>query len=68
MMGYGAYGQWGGLVWMLIVGLIVVVPFWRLLPQFGLPAWLGLLAIFPLFALILLWIMAFRDRMTGGSA
>ncbi len=64
MMGYG-YG-WGmsvgGLVWMLLIGALVVVPFWRLLPRFGLPAWLAILAIFPLVALILLWVMAFMGR------
>ena len=66
MMAYG-HMPGGGLVWMLIVGALIVVPFWRLLPQFGIPSWVALLAIFPLVALILLWVMAFRDRMTGGA-
>ena len=62
MMGYG-YGMGpGGLIWMLVLGVLVVVPFWRLLPRFGIPSWVALLSIFPLIALILLWIMAFRDR------
>ena len=68
MMGYGFGFNAGGLIWMLILGAIVVIPFWRLLPQFGIPSWVALLAIFPLVALVLLWIMAFRDRVTGGSA
>ncbi|MHA6346071.1 hypothetical protein [Roseivivax sp. CAU 1761] len=55
----------GGLLWMLILGALVVVPFWKLLPRFGLPAWIALFAIFPLVALILLWVMAFKD---GGRA
>ena len=68
MMGYGMGFHAGGLVWMLIVGVIVVVPFWRLLPQFGIPSWVAVLAIFPLVALVLLWVMAFRDRIKGGPA
>ena len=63
MMAYG-HGSGGmgamGLLWMLVVAAVVVVPFWRLLPQFGIPSWMSLLAIFPPAALLLLWIMAFR--------
>jgi len=55
----------GGLIWMLIIGALVVVPFWRLLPRFGIPSWVSILAIFPLVALILLWVMAFRDKLGG---
>ena len=61
MMGHGYMG-FGGLIWMLVLGALVVVPFWRLLPRFGIPSWVALFSIFPLVALILLWIMAFRDR------
>ena len=68
MIGYGMSFHGGGLIWMLIVGAIVVVPFWRLLPQYSIPSWVSLLAIFPFAALVLLWVMAFRDRMTGGQA
>jgi hypothetical protein len=63
MMGMG----WAGLVWMLLVGALVAVPFWRLLPQFGIPAWVALLAVFPLIALILLWVMAFVGRRRDGA-
>ncbi|PWE34130.1 hypothetical protein DDZ14_01910 [Maritimibacter sp. 55A14] len=55
----------GGLVWLLIYAILVVVPFWRLLPKFGIPNWISLVAIIPLGALILLWIMAFRDKLGG---
>lgn len=61
-MGFGG----GGILWMLIVGALVVVPFWRLLPRYGIPNWLAILAVFPLVALILLWIMAFKDDADGG--
>ncbi|WP_233252439.1 hypothetical protein [Maritimibacter sp. 55A14] len=66
MMGsaYGGMGG-GGLVWLLIYAILVVVPFWRLLPKFGIPNWISLVAIIPLGALILLWIMAFRDKLGG---
>ncbi len=57
----------GGLFGALILAVLVVVPFWRLLPQFGLPNWLALVSIIPLGAVILLWIMAFRDKLNGDA-
>ncbi|WP_227419072.1 hypothetical protein [Roseitranquillus sediminis] len=68
MMGYGWNMHAGGLFWMLIIGLLWVIPFWKLLPRYGIPSWVAILSIFPLVALILLWIMAFRDRIGGGTA
>ena len=65
MMNFGVSGLFG----FLIVGALVVVPFWRLLPRFGMPNWVALFAIVPIVALVLLWIMAFKDPDTGrGSA
>ncbi len=61
MPGFG----FGGLLWFVILGALVVVPFWRLLPKFGIPNWVALVAIIPLAALILLWIMAFKDEIDG---
>ena len=59
----GAYGMGGGgFLMMILVGALVVVPFWRLLPRFGIPNWVAIFAIFPLVALVLLWIMAFKDQ------
>ena len=66
MGGYGMGG--GGLLWFLIVGLLIVVPFWRLLPRFGIPSWVAIFTLFPLVALILLWVMAFKDKIDGGRA
>ncbi len=57
----------GGLFGALILAVLVVVPFWRLLPQFGLPNWLALVSIIPLGAVILLWVMAFRDKLNGDA-
>ena len=66
MGGYGTGG--GGLLWLLIAGALVVIPFWKLLPRFGIPNWVAIFAIVPLVALILLWIMAFKDNRTGGAS
>ena len=63
MSGYGMGA--GGLLWMLIVGAIIVVPFWRLLPRYGVPNWVGLIAVFPLAAIVLLYVMAFREELGG---
>ncbi|OSQ52181.1 NADH dehydrogenase [Marivita geojedonensis] len=58
----------GGLIWFLIIGVLIVVPFWKLLPRYGLPSWAALLTIFPLVALVFLWIMAFKDNGGGGRS
>ena len=56
----------GGLIWFLVFGALIVIPFWRLLPQYRIPSWVALVAVIPLGALILLWVMAFRDKLEGG--
>ncbi len=60
MMYYGGYGggMWFGF---LIFAVLLVVPFWRILPRNGIPNWVALGAILPLGALILLWVVAFQD-------
>ena len=64
-MMYGDYGSWGmgggGLIWMLVMAVLLVVPFWKILPRHGIPNWVSLVAFFPLAALILLWVVAFKD-------
>jgi len=60
--GYG-FGMGGfGMLWMVIYAVLVIVPFWRLLPRFGMPNWLAIFAFIPLVALIYLWIMAFNGN------
>ena len=67
-MMYGGYGMGGGsLLVMAIFAALIVIPFWRILPKFGIPNWVALFAIIPLVALILLWIMAFKDDLSGKS-
>ncbi|BBU56090.1 hypothetical protein KU6B_23550 [Mameliella alba] len=55
-------------MWLIVIGALVLVPFWKLLPRFGIPNWVAIFAIFPLVALILLWVMAFKDQIDGGRA
>lgn len=66
MNGYGVGG--GGLIWFVILAALVVVPFWRLLPRYGIPSWVALAAIIPLGAIVLLWVMAFKDELPRGRA
>jgi len=66
MMSYGYYG--GGMwIWGLVMAALLVVPFWRILPRHGIPNWVALVAIIPLGALILLWVVAFKDKISGDS-
>jgi len=61
-------GMGGGLIGFLVVAALLVVPFWRLLPQYRIPNWVALVAIIPLGAVVLLWVMAFRDKLDGGAS
>lgn len=44
---------------LLLLSVAFVIPFWKLLPQYGLSKYWAIAAIFPLFALALLYVMAF---------
>ena len=50
----------GGFLGFAIFAILIVVPFWRILPRAGIPSWVALLSILPFVAIILLWILAFR--------
>lgn len=54
----------------LILAVLIVVPFWRILPRAGIAAPWALVAVIPLGAVILLWMLAFRrwpgDAVAGG--
>ncbi|MEO1490931.1 MAG: hypothetical protein AAFV19_02115 [Pseudomonadota bacterium] len=50
----------GAILGFLIVAAILVIPFWRILPRAGLPAPVALVAVIPLGAVILLWVLAFK--------
>ena len=55
----------GPYIWAIPIALALVIPFWRILPRFGFSKYLALLAIIPVFAIALLWIIAFRDEIEG---
>ena len=68
-MMYGGYGMGGGgLVWLVVFAALLVIPFWRILPRYGIPAWVAVVAIIPLGALVLLWVVAFKDQLDGGKS
>ena len=68
-MMFGGYGMGGiGLIWFILFAALMIIPFWKLLPRFGIPNWVAVFAIIPIGALILLWIMAFKDDLSGGGA
>ncbi|MGX5914018.1 hypothetical protein ACR0ST_04735 [Aliidiomarina sp. Khilg15.8] len=48
-----------GFLWMLVVGIIVVIPLWRICQRIGYPGPLGLLALVPIANLVLLYFIAF---------
>jgi len=58
---YTYHGTGIGLVLLIILLFLVlhIVPFMKLLPRAGISGWLGIIAVIPLGALILLWVLAF---------
>lgn len=51
----------------VFLAVLLVVPFWRILPRHEIPKGFALLAVLPLGAVILLWIVAFRDAVGNRS-
>ncbi|MEM6385714.1 MAG: hypothetical protein AAF718_05705 [Pseudomonadota bacterium] len=56
----------GNVLWFLVIGVLIVVPFWKLLPRYGISKYFAFLAVLPAIALVMLWIMAFKDDIEGG--
>lgn len=52
--------NWIVVLTVLLLPILIVIPFWRLLPRAGIPGPVTLLAIVPFVPLILLWILAFK--------
>lgn len=50
----------GGLISILIAAALIAYPFSRILPRVGLNPWISLVAIIPIGAIVLLWIVALR--------
>lgn len=49
------------LVWMLVMAVIVVIPFWRICKKAGYSGWLSLLIVIPLVNLLFLYFLAFSQ-------
>lgn len=46
------------ILWFLLIGALVVIPFFKLLPKYDLNPWWALVAVIPVGLIVLLWIMA----------
>ncbi len=66
MIGYGYMGG-GGMIWWLAAAALLIIPFWRILPRYGIPAWVALSTIIPISGLVLLWVVAFKEEATSNS-
>lgn len=55
----------GNLIWFVVIGVLVVIPFWKLLPKYGISQYFAILAVIPAIALVMLWIIAFKDDVEG---
>ena len=55
----------GSFLWYLIVAALVIIPLYRLLPKYGINKFFSLFAVVPAVAIVLLWIMAFKDDVEG---
>lgn len=55
-----------GMIWLILLSAAFVVPFWKLLPDYGIAKPWALVAIVPIGALALLYIMAFGAVRKGG--
>ena len=56
-----------GLALWALYAVFVVVPFWRLLPLHGWPREMAVIAVFPILAVFLLWLVAYGDRIPRRS-
>ncbi len=51
-------GHW---LWMLVIGIVVVIPAWRICQRTGYPGGMGVLILIPVVNLILLYFIAFSE-------
>ncbi|MBY4895198.1 hypothetical protein KUL25_20745 [Rhodobacteraceae bacterium N5(2021)] len=45
---------------LLIMLVLIVVPFWKILPRAGIASWVALFAILPFVPFVLLWVLALK--------
>lgn len=50
-----------GLLWMILLAVVVVIPFWRICSRAGYPGVISLLILVPLANLVFLYFLAFAD-------
>lgn len=55
------HGMMGGPWMMLVVGILVVVPAWRICVKAGYSGWLSLLVLVPIANLLLLYFLGFAE-------
>jgi hypothetical protein len=55
----GSLSIWHWII-VILMGVLWIVPFWKIFPRAGWPAPLSLLMVFPLLNLVLTWILAFK--------
>lgn len=60
----GPFQLFLAIIWVLLIA----TPFWKLLPRFGISKYFAPLAAMPAIALVLLWIMAFKEDAEGPRA
>ena len=53
------------MVWLILFMAAFVIPFWKLLPGYGIASPWALIAIFPIGTLVLLYLMAFAPPRGG---
>ncbi len=47
-----------------ILAVLTIIPFWIFLPKFRLPSWFAIFSLTPFTVIPLLWLMAYRDKIT----
>lgn len=50
------------MIWYLIFAALFIFPLWKIVPDYRLPQWAALIVLIPFGIFVLLWVMAFRDK------
>ena len=51
----------GFVLWLVIVGLIIVLPFWKIFTKAGFPGALAILVIIPFVKILMIFFLAFAE-------
>ena len=55
----GQIGIWQ--IAIVVASIVNVIAFWKILPKVGMSKWVSLITIFPLIAMIMFWIVSFKN-------